>query len=170
MSDPASRSRRRSSSTSFRAPTCSRVFREPCTILERRAHRSRQASFRLHPAQPWAWWRASAPWTISLPIVVLESGARARLWQCHHLQAVAGYAVQRSEAASRIARSRPARGRFPGRAGLPETGQLLTRHPQIRKVSLTGEVARQGQNFSKSHYEAIGSPWQIRAGRGGQNP
>ena len=28
----------------------------------------------------------------------------------------------------------------PGRAGLADTGRLLTRHPQIRKVSLTGEV------------------------------
>ena len=71
---------------------------------------------------------------------LLEVGAGARVRQCDDLQAGGTHAAFRREAAGDLLEAGLPAGLFQVVQGFADTGRLLTRHPAIRKVSLTGEV------------------------------
>ncbi len=79
-------------------------------------------------------------WNYPIQIACWKSAPAPGLRQCHDLQAGRTHAADRAQAGRDHDRGRRAGRRVQCRAGLRETGRLLTRHPQIRKVSLTGEV------------------------------
>ena len=117
-----------------------RVFRGPRAILERRAHRSRRPGVRLHAARASRRRRRHRCLELSAADRLLEGGARARLRQCHDLQARRDHAVQRREARADIARSRRAGGRFPGGAGLCRHRTVA--HPSSRISARSRSPAR----------------------------
>ena len=137
---PASRSRRRWRSTCSRAPTASNISpasRRRC----RRAHRSRAARSAIRGASRSASSPGIGAWNYPLQIACWKSApalacGNAMIFKPAELTPLLGRAARRD-----LHRSRPARRHLQRRAGLRAIpGGCSSRHPDIAKVSLTGEV------------------------------
>ena len=137
---PASRSRRRTPSTSSPAPTASNITPASPPTIEGEQSISARPPSSIHGASRWASSPASAPGTTRSRSPV-EVGAGARLRQRDDLQAERGDAAHRARSSPRsIAEAGLPDGVFNVVQGDGRSARALAAHPGIAKISLTGEV------------------------------
>ncbi len=99
-------------------------------------------------------WRASGL-ELSLADRLLEGGAGARLRQCDDFQTLRTDAADGGQKLAEIMREAGVpEGVFTVVQGAAETGKLLVAHPDIRKVSLTGDV-RTGKRIMAAGAETL---------------